>query len=174
MGAHNFSAIGEGTRVATAYRAAVANAEAEYGTSPYNGTISTTDGYIVMRRDPMPLDDAHQLADTLLDDPRIARRGRAGAIPVLTSERTVTVTIPETPGGYESVEAAAEAAVAGQLRDGEQVKEYTAGSYELSPASSPYARVRKPQRILSGTLYVTLTGGAPTHTGWLFFGWAAS
>lgn len=47
MGAKNFHSISNLEDVEEAYRQLVKEAEDEYGTCKYNGTISTTDGYLV-------------------------------------------------------------------------------------------------------------------------------
>ena len=45
MGAHNFTAIDYGRTAQEAYERATSQATREHGTDPYNGTISTTNGF---------------------------------------------------------------------------------------------------------------------------------
>jgi hypothetical protein len=54
MGAHDFSEFAPGPTVEKAYRTAVEEARAEYGSDPYNGTISTTSGVNLLQREPVP------------------------------------------------------------------------------------------------------------------------
>lgn len=45
MGAHDFTTTTTGKTATKAYETAVADARYEYGNDPYNGTISTTNGF---------------------------------------------------------------------------------------------------------------------------------
>lgn len=49
MGAINFETIGRGATVREAYSLAVSDAIGEYGRNPYNGTISTTRGFVEIK-----------------------------------------------------------------------------------------------------------------------------
>lgn len=50
MGAHNFTDEGIGRTAWDAYEAAVRAADAEYGCNAYNGTISTTRGFVEFKK----------------------------------------------------------------------------------------------------------------------------
>lgn len=63
------------------------DARIEYGSEPYNGTISTTNGVTVMHSTPTSSAGAHRLADQLLD--KTAKWGAAGAIPLAESRPPV-------------------------------------------------------------------------------------
>ncbi|MBG0818449.1 hypothetical protein [Planomonospora sp. ID82291] len=168
MGAHNFTDYILGTDVREAYDRAVDDAVAEYGSSSNNGTISTTDGYLVLSDTPLPLQEAIDQHRTLWDrEPRIEKRGYCGAIPVLDTKRRVAAPIPATPGGYSTRPQAVEAALASLIQQGEHIADFARdvqGGFVYDEAG----------RITSGSVTVTLTGTQLVHAGWLFFGWAAS
>lgn len=175
MGAHNFADYVEGIDVEQTYRQAVEDAEYEYGHSGYNGTISTTNGVEVVQATPVTLEQAHELANRLLD--RFEKRGPAGAIAVKTNRRTITADIPETPDGrgWRDIAQAVEEALRGKLREGEQRVGQLTGMWKTSePVYRGYGRPTIPPRVYSGTITTEVEGGEPQHTGWLFFGMAAS
>ncbi|MCZ0983832.1 hypothetical protein O1L60_44525 [Streptomyces diastatochromogenes] len=173
MGAYDFSEYQEGTDVEAAFQAAVEAARYEYGSGGYTGTLAEKHDYTVITTTPVPLDEAETQAGELMsaDDPRISdKSGPAGAIPVLTGDRTVeiTITTADAPaGGFKSLEEAATTVLAarGELREGEKPAYGITGYYDLHPRTG---------RPYTGTLHVPLTGGPLEHTGWLFFGYASS
>jgi len=71
MGAHSFHDAAVGQLAAEAYRAAVDAAYYEYGHDAYNGTISTTSGYIEI-----PLEEGESIDDwaqRVIDDDRVRK-----------------------------------------------------------------------------------------------------
>ncbi|WP_329431326.1 hypothetical protein OG339_48015 (plasmid) [Streptosporangium sp. NBC_01495] len=170
MGAHNFTTYVPGVDVEAAYCSAVAEAIADRGHSSYNGTISTTDGYLVLGDTPIPLQEAlDQHASVMDNEPRIEKRGPCGAIPVLDTDRLVTAPIPAKTGGYSTKIQAIETALAGLLQPGERIAD------PRNPVpDGRFIHHGETRKIISGFVTVTLTGGRPTHAGWLFFGWAVS
>ncbi len=71
MGAHNFHDSSYGESPKEAYDDAVSNALFEYGHNPYNGTISTTNGFVVI-----PLREFETLdewEERVLDDNRVRK-----------------------------------------------------------------------------------------------------
>ncbi|GGL42636.1 hypothetical protein [Planomonospora parontospora] len=168
MGAHPFTDYVLGTDVQDAYDRAVADAIAEYGHGRYNGTISTTDGYLVLSDTPVPLQEALDRHIALLDgDSRIEKRGSCGAIPILDSKRRITAPIPATADGYRTWAQAVEAALAAFIQPGEHIAD------ALRDVTGHFVTCKESKRIVSGSVTVTLTGSRPGHAGWLFFGWAA-
>ncbi|MFD6783825.1 hypothetical protein [Streptomyces diastaticus] len=173
MGSIDFFTYQAGTNVEEAFDSAIADAVHEYGHRPHTGTIAEKDSYTVITNTPMTAKEAEQYAGHLLraDDSRIAdERGPAGAVPVMTDERTVKVTITtaDAPsGGFNgSVEEIARAVLTsrGELAEGEDVAYGVTGRYESHPVTG---------RPYTGTLSVPLKGGTLRHTGWLFFGYAS-
>lgn len=172
MGAEFFTTYREGTDAKAAFKAAREDALYEHGHRGYTGTIAEKDEFTVIDTTPIRLDDAERKAGELADagDPRIDnKRGPAGALPVLTGERTVdiTITTADAPhGGFKSLEDAAAQILAkrGLLREGEKPAYGITGAYERHPITG---------RPYTGTLNVPLKGGPLEHTGWLFFGWAS-
>ncbi|MFI8287470.1 hypothetical protein [Streptomyces sp. CBG9] len=173
MGANGFITYQAGTDAERAFTDAVEDARYEYGNRGYTGTIAEKDDYTVVTTTPMPLNEATEYAERLLDvdDSRVSdKRGPAGAVPVLTGERTmeVTITTADAPaGGFEgSYEDAARAVLAarGLLAEGEKVGYGVTGTYELHPIT---------RRPYTGTMKVPLVNGPLEHTGWLFFGVAS-
>jgi hypothetical protein len=65
MGAHNFYDEAEGNSPREAYQNAVEQAQHEYGHDPYNGTISTTNGFRMVTK--KPGQTMEQLEDEWLD-----------------------------------------------------------------------------------------------------------
>jgi len=71
MGAHDFEADGYGKTVEEAYRDCVEQAMYDCGHDPYNGTISTTQGFVHI-----PLEEGESEQDwstRILDDPRVQK-----------------------------------------------------------------------------------------------------
>jgi hypothetical protein len=169
MGATAFTVYSLGIDADEAFRAATEDARHEYGHGGYTGTIAEKHSFIVITPTPIPLDEAEELANRLVDegDPRIDDKwGPAGALPTLTSERTVTLPIPESPHGHNSLKEAAEAALekAGERREGEMITFGIQGSYTTTARG----------RVASGIVHIPLRGGPLHHTSWLFFGWAST
>ncbi|MFI8909126.1 hypothetical protein CLM85_12835 [Streptomyces albidoflavus] len=173
MGAEGFVTYQAGTDAQKAFEGAVEDARYEYGNRGYTGTIAEKDDFTVVTTTPMPLNEANEYAGRLLDadDSRVSdKRGPAGAVPVLTGERTVELIITTAdapPGGFEgSYEDAARALLTarGMLAEGEEVAYGVTGSYELHPIT---------RRPYTGTMKVPLVNGPLKHTGWLFFGVAS-
>lgn len=54
MGAHDFTDFAEAETVKDAYSKCVEEARYQYGSDGYNGTITTTRGFKMLRRDPVP------------------------------------------------------------------------------------------------------------------------
>ncbi|MDT7785579.1 MAG: hypothetical protein QOF58_3998 [Pseudonocardiales bacterium] len=144
MGATTFSTYGEGADVATAFRAAIEDAQYEYGHRSYTGTIAEKDSYVVIDAAPRSEGDAEALAAKLLDvdDDRISDKwGPAGAIAVRREP-----TDPFTP-----IRATAERL--------DKPAALERGRADTSVAVHPSATAAVP--------------GPPQVTGWLFFGWAS-
>lgn len=166
MGAEEFLTYQEGTDADEAFRAAVANAQWEYGHRGYTGTIAekASEGFVVVSAVPVDLGTAGEMAFRILrgDDKQWAdirdKGGKAGGIAIKGGRREHKVNIPEVPGGHADLDAAVAAAVSGKLAEGEQVVYGTSGSYRTEGA-----------RVLSGTVTVP-TEGAEMHTGWLWIG----
>ncbi|MFJ9521262.1 hypothetical protein ACIRPK_23805 [Kitasatospora sp. NPDC101801] len=170
MGAYDFTTYQTGTDASQAFRDAVEQAQYEYGHGGYTGTIAEKDGYKVVSDAPLTMDEAEALANQIMSDhdhPLQDKHGPAGAIPVLTGERQVTVTIPFTAASYRTTAEAAAAVLAqeGRLLPGEDVAYGITGVYETCPRTG---------RIRKGSLTVPLNGGPLEHRGWLFFGYASS
>ncbi|MEU4406268.1 hypothetical protein AB0F88_17235 [Streptosporangium sp. NPDC023963] len=79
MGAHPFTDYIATPDVEAAYQEAIDAAAGEYGHDPYNGSISTTDGYFILDAAPVTLTEASQTFRDRLDDPRISRRDECAA-----------------------------------------------------------------------------------------------
>lgn len=65
MGSHSFLTSARGNTADQAYRAAVEQAQYDYGHDPYNGTISTTSGWFMAPGRVRTVDD---LEDWALDE----------------------------------------------------------------------------------------------------------
>ncbi len=71
MGAHNFEEVSYGATPEEAYRDAVDRAIYDYGHDPYNGTISTTSGFVHI-----PFEEGETAGEwqaRILDDPRVQK-----------------------------------------------------------------------------------------------------
>ena len=71
MGAHNFEDQEYGATAAEAFRDLCDTATYEYGHNPYNGTISTTSGYVSI-----PLNEGESInewAQRVIDDDRVQK-----------------------------------------------------------------------------------------------------
>ncbi|MER5352548.1 hypothetical protein ABT093_19725 [Kitasatospora sp. NPDC002551] len=170
MGAERFTTYQDGIDVAQAFRDAVENAQYEYGHRGYTGTIAEKDSWQTVTSTPLSVRDAVALADRIMSDyehPLQDKWGPAGAIPVLSDRRQITVTVPPSTPGYKTLKEAAAAILAegDQLLPGETVEHYTGDVIERS---------RRSGLIRSAELDVTLQGGPAEHRGWLFFGYASS
>lgn len=102
MGATTFTEFWEGTSAEKAFRKAVDESKHEYGHGGYTGTIAEKGDFTIITRDVMSLPAAEALASKMFneDDPRINDKwGPAGAIPVFTGRRRITVNVPE--GTYQ-------------------------------------------------------------------------
>jgi hypothetical protein len=169
MGMQDFIEYAEGTDLDTAFRAAVEDAQHEYGHGGYTGSIAEKHsfGCTALTIEPMTLDEATELANKLLDerDERCSDWDMpACAIPVRGGERTLSdLPVPARDEGYATREAAAAAAAAALLGDGETVIESSLSRYDL----------RHGRIVVGPECQVTLTTtGSPGRTGWLFFGYA--
>jgi hypothetical protein len=122
-----------GTTAAQAYQALVSDAVSQYGHDGYNGTISTTSGFVMHSVTPMTVQQAEEVAEKAADENRYNKWDACGAVPLIDAssvkERTVTKKLRvntkqiEAAGGYRAaMEAAVKAAVV--LRDGEQFLGY--------------------------------------------------
>ncbi|WP_370973637.1 hypothetical protein [Amycolatopsis sp. cg9] len=90
MGAEAFTTYSEGADVDAAFRAAVEQAQYDYGHGGYTGSVAEKDEYIVIDGPPLSESDAEALADKLIrdNDERICDKwGPAGAIPVCGGSR---------------------------------------------------------------------------------------
>jgi len=73
MGAHDFHATAYGETAEEAYKDAVNDALYEEGHNPYNGTISTTGGFVMI-----PIKSEESLADwinRIIDDEQVQKWG---------------------------------------------------------------------------------------------------
>ena len=77
MGGHNFSCALRGRTASEAYTALVTDATYEYGHDPYNGTISTTTGFIDVTGE---FDLSQNGGDQILNDGRFEKWGNCAAI----------------------------------------------------------------------------------------------
>lgn len=93
MGSHFCYETYTGTAtVEAAYNELCRNAVSEYGTDPYNGTISTSNGYLVEGNDPLTIPEAEELAHSLSEG--LQKWGPWIAIPLAETEtKTVEVTV---------------------------------------------------------------------------------
>lgn len=102
VGAHNFETVLYTTEDAeTTYRQAYDDALVEFGTDPYNGGISTTEGCICVRGvEPMTLQQAREYSGARLDN--LSKWGPCEALPLVheeaaeyesAGEREVSVTV---------------------------------------------------------------------------------
>jgi hypothetical protein len=96
MGAHDFEYIVRNKgNVSDAYTHLREEAIQQHGQDPYNGTISTTSGYVMASSDAMTLAQARDFAQKYFNGevqlPRVEKWGDAGAIPLL-AESTEVVT----------------------------------------------------------------------------------
>lgn len=84
MGSENFDHYSEGADVKVAFREAQEAARYNYGHSGYTGTIAEKDSAVIITEaGTLAYSEALELADTLLDDPRVDDKwGPAGAIRV--------------------------------------------------------------------------------------------
>ena len=78
MGAHNFEHWARGTTAEDAYNNAVADAQFEEGHNPYNGTISTTNSFVMIPFEPG--EEIHQWSARVTDDDRISKWGNCGCV----------------------------------------------------------------------------------------------
>ena len=173
MGRREFIQYVTGTNLEAAFEAAVKEAQYEYGHRGYTGTIAEKDGYgcAALTDELMTLDAATELAKRLLNDhdERCADSEMpACGIPVRVrgGERTYAdLPVPVVSDKHPDWEAAAaSAAVAGRLADGEII---------TSTSFSSYAVGRDGHVIADPGCRVSVTTvGSPNQTGWLFFGYA--
>lgn len=94
MGGTTFDHYAEGVNVDDAFKNAHEEATYEHGHGGYSGTIAEKPGYVVITHEPMLLNEAYHLVNKLTDanDPRINDKwGPAGAIPIVSDTRNVTV-----------------------------------------------------------------------------------
>ena len=166
MGAETFETHSPHTDVATAFRAAVEEAQWEHGHGGGSGTIAEKDEYVVITRQALTLDEASRLARKLIDDddPRVDDKwGPAGAIGVKDTTRTVRVTHVArrweiSPAVLDQI--VGDARRSGQIGDTDtvtQARRVSGSDVDLTVAKAPAALAAQ-----------------TTPDGWLFFGWASS
>lgn len=116
MGAANFDQIVETDQDAkTAYSDAVDQARGEYGYDPYNGTISTTEGFRIVQETPVTLEEAYEIVNRTQDD--FSKWGPCGAIALCTEDKTV---VRKATGKFV-------------LKAGEAVKDVAVRAVKLKP-----------------------------------------
>lgn len=81
MGSTNFTEYGEGTDPGAVYNRLVQQALHEHGNDAYNGSISTTGGFVVQQTTPVTLDEAYRIAEDSLD--RYSKWEACGALPIV-------------------------------------------------------------------------------------------
>jgi len=94
MGANTFEQYQAGADVKQAFRDASEQAAYEHGHGGYTGTLAEKGDYVVITDTPLTMSEADVLIGKLLDgdDPRVSDKwGPAGAIPITSSTRDVTV-----------------------------------------------------------------------------------
>lgn len=84
MGSHSFEVFGAGSDPQQVYNELKSAARDEFGYDPYNGTISTTEGFTIMQRTPMSLDEAERLAEKHIDE--ASKWGPCNAFPVTSNK----------------------------------------------------------------------------------------
>lgn len=98
MGATDFRHYHAGASLRSAYNEAVSEATREWGSEPYNGSISTTQGYRQVVSAPMTHSGAELYAEAHIDDAQ--KWGEALAIPIAEdsdfalSQATFSITLP--------------------------------------------------------------------------------
>ncbi|WP_410570650.1 hypothetical protein [Amycolatopsis sp. cmx-4-61] len=171
MNLEYFIIYSEGSDVAAAFDAAVAEAQYEHGYGGNTGSIAEKDSFVVIESSPRSETEAEGLAKELLDaeDERIADEwGPAGAIAVCGRYRTLEgLPVPVRAEGYPSQKAAALAAAETHLGNGEIVTSATLTNYR------PRGNEERVY-VNSHTTATILTTGSLDLTGWIFVGWAAS
>ena len=78
MGAHNFHDQQYGATAEEAYKDAVESAFYDYGHDPYNGTISTTHGFVMI-----PLNEGESVdewAERMMDHPDVSKWAECGCV----------------------------------------------------------------------------------------------
>lgn len=68
MGSHDVYTVGDGATAQTAYDKLVTEAQYEYGNDVYNGTISTSSGFVMATREPLPYSAAEFLAHQRIEN----------------------------------------------------------------------------------------------------------
>lgn len=95
MGGTSFSNFGEGDNPQQVYDRLVSDAVYEYGSDGYNGTISTTNGFVIATRHPVTMDEANQMASNFWDNDTeerlgISKWGPCAAVPVVEESAVVS------------------------------------------------------------------------------------
>lgn len=85
MGAHDFATKATGDSPEKAYRSAVQKAQRREGRNPYNGTISTTKGFVVMDLEDVSDDgkpSVREVIDYALEHDKVRKRGNCACFPM--------------------------------------------------------------------------------------------
>lgn len=192
MGAVTFEQYVDGTDIDDAFREGRSAAADEHGHGGYSGTLAEKDDYVVITRTLMTLDDAVDLADTLLvrADPRIGDKwGPAGAIPVRQPTRTIVIDglSGTIAAGYFLDRDALSVAVRvaeerGLIPAGAAVTQGRLQSYRRAPDPTQYRHTWSrpaPVAYTDGVAELTVQktpaelAGQTLPDGWLFFGFAS-
>lgn len=171
MGDEYFYCMAESHTVAEAFEKARDAAFWEYGHAGYTGSIAEKDQFEVIQSTPVSETNAEWLAESLIDDPRVADKwGPAGAIPFVFDTREIEVPLPPKQiigATDDDLKAAIDETLraTGSMREGEFVQSAT-----LSRTPGAVHAI-----ICCGT------GSLPPESladrepqGWLFFGRAST
>lgn len=127
MGAHDFWNTSKNADVQKAYDELVSNALVEDGRDPYNGTISTTRGFVVASRTPVPAKLAEALALRRFENNELVKWGpaeaRAVGVYAKTATKKVVVEIAMDANGHGAISIDDVAKAAGVSP--ERIAEYT-------------------------------------------------
>ncbi|TMR07758.1 hypothetical protein ETD86_50710 [Nonomuraea turkmeniaca] len=137
--------------------------ETDDGCDRWHTTIGGTHMYHVLSDTLLTLEEAVERYPSLLNHEKLADGSRCGALPIGGSDRRVEVPLRAITGGYRDENHAITAALNPVLRPGESIREIT---------EATFYRHADTRTIVSGLVGATLSGGQPTHIGWLFFGLA--
>jgi hypothetical protein len=142
--------------VAAAYDALTAQALTEFGSDPYNGTISTSRGYVVHKGAPVSVTAARRIADAHAD--RLQKWGPWLAIPITepetrTKQVTVVLRADAANGEEHEIGSALRAAAASKAPTGWEVSQVRLLSWERT-VGAPKASPLPPSR----SVWVVRTG----------------
>lgn len=145
MGGTTFEQYASGVDVKSAFQQAHEAAGHEHGHGGYSGSLAEKDSFVIITHTPLLEGEAWALADQLIqaNDPRICDKwGPAGAIPVVSTTRTVTVS------GFE-------------YYHDHNHRDYSAIQPDLLAAITPLVKLRRGETIQS----VRLTSYTPQRSG---------